>query len=249
MDNKYDYKIGKVIENIKVSDGIYKMTVEGDFKGRPGQFYMLRSWDKEPLLWRPISIHSVLDNGIEFLYQTVGDGTKLLSQLQKDQELKLIGPLGNGFNIQELKGRVALVAGGIGIAPMRYLAEELRRKDDVNVDLLAGFRDEIFGLEEIKESGADISIATETGKYGYKGYVTELLNPEKYDMVLCCGPEIMMFKVVEMCRAAGVKGYISEEKKMACGIGACLVCTCKTKKGNKRTCKDGPVFSMEEIEI
>ncbi len=247
MNNSYRYIISNVEENIEISKGIFKLGIKGSFKGKPGQFYMIRGWDKEPILWRPISIHNIKEDSIEFLYQLVGQGTELLSKLATGDELKLIGPLGNGFNIEGLGGKkIALVTGGIGIAPMKYLMDELK---DPIVHVYSGFRNEVYGIDELESNSQEINIATEDGSKGYKGYVIDLLRPESYDVVLCCGPEVMMYKIVKMCKEAGVKVYISEEKKMACGIGACLVCTCKTIYGNKRTCKDGPVFSGDDFDL
>ena len=248
MGKNYEYSVCKVIENKRISRGIFRLTVEGNFEGKPGQFYMLRCWDKEPLLWRPISIHNINENSIEFLYQLVGDGTKLLSKLEVGEEVKIVGPLGNGFNLDEIKGRVAIVSGGIGVAPMRYLVEAIKRYTKAEVEVFAGFRDEVYGLEEVKALGVPVKVSREDGSVGEKGFVTGLFDAKDYDLILCCGPEIMMYNVIKLCREAGTKIYISEEKKMACGIGACLVCTCKTVKGNKRTCKDGPVFDGAEIE-
>lgn len=249
MGKNYEYNVCKVIENKRISRGIFKLTVEGKFEGKPGQFYMLRCWDKEPLLWRPISIHNISENSIEFLYQLIGDGTKLLSYLEAGDDVKVVGPLGNGFNIDEVKGRVAVVSGGIGVAPMRYLVDGIKKHTNAEVEVFSGFRDEVYGIEEIEALGVQVKVSTEDGSVGKKGFVTALFNPKDFDLVLCCGPEVMMYNVIKLCREAGTKIYISEEKKMACGIGACLVCTCKTVKGNKRTCKDGPVFNGAEIEI
>ncbi|MEG2918357.1 MAG: dihydroorotate dehydrogenase electron transfer subunit [Clostridium sp.] len=245
-NNNYEYSLNKVIENKEISKGIFKISVEGKFNAKPGQFYMLRCWDKEPLLWRPISIHNITENSIEFLYQIVGDGTKLISKLKASEEIKVMGPLGNGFNIDDIKGKVAVVSGGIGVAPMRHLVENIK---NAKVDVFSGFRDEVYGLNEIEDSGISVKVSTEDGSVGHKGYVTELFDPKDYDLVLCCGPEVMMYRVVSLCKEAGTKVYISEEKKMACGIGACLVCTCKTVHGHKRTCKDGPVFNGEDLEF
>lgn len=246
VNSKYDYALAKVKENTEISKGIYKLVIDGIFKGSPGQFYMLRAWDEEPLLWRPISIHNISKESIEFIYQVVGRGTELLKELKGNSEIKLIGPLGNGFNLKEVKGRVAIVTGGIGIAPMHYVAKELK---NCEVDFYCGFREELYCVEELKSLVKNISITTENGAFGHKGFVTEIFKPKDYDLVLCCGPEVMMKNVVKMCREASVRVFISEEKKMACGVGACLVCTCKTVHGHKRTCKDGPVFSGEELEI
>lgn len=246
LNNDYEYSVCKVIDNKNISEGIFKISVEGKFNAKPGQFYMLRCWDKEPILWRPISIHNITSNSIEFLYQLVGDGTKLISKLKPNEEIKVMGPLGNGFNLDDIKGKVAVVSGGIGVAPMRYLVDNIK---NATVDVFSGFRDEVYGLDELKESGVAVKVSTEDGSVGHKGYVTELFDPKEYDLVLCCGPEVMMYRVVNICKEAGTKVYISEEKKMACGIGACLVCTCKTVHGNKRTCKDGPVFNGEDLEV
>lgn len=236
----------KVYENVQIADGVFKLTIKGKFAGKPGQFYMLRAWNREPLLGRPISIHHLDEEKVVFLYQLVGEGTEILSKLKIDDEVELTGPLGNGFNIDKITGKVAVVAGGIGTAPMFYVAESLK---NCKIDLYAGFRDEAYALEQFEGYVENVNVATESGRFGYKGYVTELLNPEIYDIVLCCGPEIMMEKVVKMCREKNVTIYVSMEKHMACGVGACLVCTCKTKHGNKRTCKEGPVFLGDDIVI
>lgn len=249
MNLKKQFTINKVLENKEVANGIYNIKIQGNFKANPGQFYMVRCWDDEIILSRPISIHNInlKENYMELLYATVGKGTKLISKLKKGDEIKVMGPLGNGFNVEEAKEKkVAIVAGGIGVAPMRYLCKSL---DNNNIDFYAGFKDSVYGIEEIKDKAAKIYISTEDGSLGSKGYITDLLDCKKYDLVLCCGPEVMMHKVLRMCRESNTRIYISEEKKMACGIGACLVCTCKTKSGNKRTCKDGPVFLGDDIEL
>lgn len=243
---KINYSTEKVYENVQIANGVFKLTIKGKFAGKPGQFYMLRAWNREPLLGRPISIHHIDDEKIVFLYQLVREGTEIISKLKTDDEIELTGPLGNGFDIDKIEGKVALVAGGIGTAPMFYVAESLK---NCAIDLYAGFRDETYVVEQFKDYVKSVNVSTESGRIGRKGYVTELLKPELYDIVLCCGPEIMMEKVVKMCREKNVPVYVSMEKHMACGVGACLVCTCKTKNGNKRTCKDGPVFLGDDIII
>ncbi|MBE6065861.1 dihydroorotate dehydrogenase electron transfer subunit [Clostridium cochlearium] len=240
-----EYKKVYIIDNKKIYENIYKLSISGDFKGKPGQFYMVRSWRKEPLLSRPISIYSIDNNTLEFLYAVVGEGTKLLSELKKGDSINLLGPLGNGFPIENIKGKIAVVSGGIGIAPLYEVVKNLQ---ECEIDLYAGFREKSYSTEAFKEYVENIYIATESGEEGEKGYITDILEVNKYDMVLCCGPEVMMKKVVKMCKEKKVPIYISMEKHMACGVGACLGCTCKTKDGNKRTCKEGPVFLGDELE-
>ena len=238
-----EYLIKKVFKNIEISNGIFELTIEGNFKGSAGQFYMLRSWDYEPLLSRPISIHNI-DDSIPFLYQSLGQGTKLLAKLKSGDEVKLLGPLGNGFPLEAITGKVAVVTGGMGIAPMNYACQMLNAKQ---VDLYCGFKDESYGVRNIQNIVSNVYIATESGKEGYKGFVTGIFKAEKYDVVICCGPEVMMQKVAALCSQVAVPIYVSMEKHMACGVGACLGCTCKTIRGNKRACKDGPIFLADEV--
>jgi dihydroorotate dehydrogenase electron transfer subunit len=238
------YEECKVLSNIEIVDGIYKLHVSGSFNLKPGQFFMLSAWGGQMLLPRPISVHDVDDNGVYFLYQTKGKGTKILSQLVVGQNINVLGPLGNGFDVGNIKGKIAVIAGGIGIAPMNYLIKSLK---NCEIDLYCGFRDEVYGIDNIKNQINKFYISTDTGSVGYKGFITDLLEANRYDSVLCCGPEIMMKKVISKCKEASVLVYASMEKFMACGLGACLVCTCKTIYGNKRTCLEGPVFSGEEL--
>ena len=161
---------------------------------------------------------------ITFVYAVVGAGTKEFAALKAGDSISLNGPLGNGFNVTDDLGKVALVCGGIGTAPMLEVAKRLRAKIEMILRwiLYAGFRDDIYLIDEIKEYVDEVYISTNTGKHGHKGFVTEILDLDKYDTVLCCGPEIMMKKVVEMCKEKQVKVYVSMEKHMACGVGACL---------------------------
>lgn len=242
-----EYRNAKIISNEEISSGICKIVVESAVdKVRPGQFYMLKSWDTEPVLWRPISVSEINDNSLTFLCAAVGRGTEKLISLKAGQEIQLMGPLGNGFDIENLSGKIAVVCGGIGIAPMVELCKQL---SGPVVDVYAGFRSDVYGVEEISKYAGNINISTEDGSMGHKGYVTEIFDASGYDVVLCCGPEIMMEKVLKHCREKGKKVYVSMEKHMACGVGACLVCTCKTKEGNRRTCKEGPVFDGDELVL
>jgi dihydroorotate dehydrogenase electron transfer subunit len=238
------YAVRKVLSNKEIRSEIYRLHVSGNFNVKPGQFFMLSAWEGQMLLPRPISVHAVDEEGIYFLYQSKGKGTKILSKLAEGENINILGPLGNGFVVEKIKGKIAVVAGGIGIAPMNYLIKSLR---NCEIDLYCGFRDEVYGVDKIKSDINKIYVSTDMGTVGHKGFVTDIFEPDKYNMVLCCGPEVMMKKVAEKCREASVPVYVSMEKYMACGLGACLVCTCKTIYGNKRTCVEGPVFSGEEL--
>ena len=244
-----NYIKSKIIINEEISPGIFKMVVEDKNSVKPGQFYMLKI-NGATTLPRPISICEKDNETITFVYAVIGKGTEEFSKLNSGEYINLTGPLGNGFNIEEKLGKVALVCGGIGTAPMLLLARKLREKySDMKLDLFAGFRDDIYLIDKLNDYVNECNVSTNSGKHGHKGFVTDLLKAEEYDTVLCCGPEIMMKKVVDMCKKAGTKVYVSMEKHMACGVGACLVCTCKTKDGNKRTCKDAPVFDGNYVEL
>lgn len=243
------YRKSEILSNEKVIDNIYKMVCTDTNEVKPGQFYMLKKEGSQTLLPRPISVCEKEEGTITFLYAAVGTGTKEFAKLKAGEEISLTGPLGNGFDLENL-GKVAIVAGGIGTAPMVEVAKRLREKNkDGVIDIYAGYRDNIFLTEEYEKYADKVMVTTNTGKHGHKGFVTEILKPEEYDTVLCCGPEVMMKAVVNMCKEKGTKVFVSMEKHMACGVGACLVCTCKTKDGNKRTCKDGPVFDGYYVEL
>lgn len=239
-----EYREEKVLYNIEVSKDVYKLKVAGSFKGNPGQFYMLRAWDREPLLSRPISIYNIDSEGIEFLYLIKGQGTEIFKKLREGDPLKLMGPIGNGFPLDKMPNKIALVSGGVGIAPLYYLAKSLR---NCEITLYSGFRKDVYGIDEFKDYVKYINVTTEEETSYKKGYVTDDFNPLKYEMVISCGPTPMMMKLLELCREKETPLYLSLENKMACGVGACLCCTCETKLGMKRTCKDGPVFNSEDF--
>ena len=224
----------KVIRNEYIGEDMYLMEVEGQFKGEMGQFYMVRAWDNYPLLSRPISIHDINENSISFLYKVVGDGTKILSRLQVNDTIKLEGPYGNGY--EKVEGKVALVGGGIGVAPLYLVAKNIE-----NCDAYLGFRNEPILIDKYNEVCNEVNIAVGDT------FVTDIIDVEKYDYILTCGPTPMMEKLVKMTEKTDTKLFVSLENHMACGVGACLVCTCKTKFGNKKTCKDGPVFRGEDV--
>ncbi len=238
------YRNGNILSNIEISPDIYEVILEGDFTGSPGQFYMVRAWNElDPFLSRPISIADIEDGKLKLLYEVRGRGTNIISKLRKGDKLSLLGPLGNTFDLKE-RGKIALISGGIGIAPMLYLAKRLPG----DIDIYSGFRNNVYFLDQIKPYVKDILVSTEDGSTGHKGFVTELFHPEEYDLVYTCGPTPMMNVVINMCKDK-VPVYISMESRMACGIGACLGCTVETIRGMERVCKEGPVFKGEEMII
>lgn len=231
----------RIIFNKNLEENIYKMRISGSFQGNPGQFYMLRSWSLDPFLSRPLSIYNIGNGYIEFLYEDRGKGTKLLSNLKEDDKIELLGPLGNGF--KEINGnKIALVGGGIGIAPLFYLAESLK-KQGKTIDFYAGFRSFVYELDNMERLANNVYISTDLGTYGYKGFIVDIIEYDKYDTIVTCGPQVMMEKI-HNCHSNVI---VSMEARMACGIGACLGCNIETKNGNKKVCKDGPVFLSKEV--
>lgn len=242
-----EYFSTKVLSNRKVAQGIYQMEVKNNKAiVKPGQFYMLKAWDYALTLMRPISVFKVSDEVITFLYRVVGKGTEVLSKIKARQEIQIMGPLGNGFPCNYQQKRIALVGGGIGIPPLFETAKLLKSQGN-EIDVFLGYKDELFAYEDYEEVADRIFIACEEGTEGYKGFVTDIFHPEKYDVVYTCGPDVMMKKVNEMCKANNVPIWLSMERRMACGIGACLGCTCKTKQGMVRVCKEGPVFNGNDV--
>jgi len=234
-----------VVKNEQISKNIYRLSVEFDSEIKPGQFFMLKTTDNAFLLPRPISVNDVNENLVSFLYRLEGQGTKKISSLRKNDEIQIFGPLGKGFEPDKLLGRVAVIGGGIGIAPLLYLCKVLGKKADVYL----GYRDKenMYIIDEFKSSTRRCIVVTEDGSFGEKGFVTDYISYDEYDVVVTCGPEIMMNKIASICRNKKIKCYVSLERRMACGLGACLGCTVETKTGNKRACKEGPVFDSEEL--
>ena len=217
-----------------------------------GQFYMLRAWKAEeaPLLSRPISVHRFdrEKKEISFLYEVRGTGTQKLAALRPGDTVALTGPSGRGFPVDgTLGGAVALVGGGIGTAPMYQVTRELAAAG-VQPDVFFGFRDAPYCMEEYRSIANLVKVSTDTGAVGFHGFVTQLYDPADYDAVLVCGPTVMMKNAARLCAEKGTPCFVSLEKKMACGIGACLGCTCETRGGEgKSVCKNGPVFDATEV--
>lgn len=226
--------IYNVLDNKYVGEEMFHIKIEGSFEAKMGQFFMLRAWDKYPLLSRPISIYDIDEEGISFLYKVVGEGTKIISNLKKGDEIELQGPYGNGF--EKVGGRVALIGGGVGIAPLYMVAKNIP-----NCDVYLGFREDRIAVDDF-ENVCD-NLFTTVGDT----FITDIIDFNKYDHLIVCGPTPMMKKILDLTKDTNVRVQVSLENHMACGVGACLVCTCKTKDGNKRTCKDGPVFWGEDV--
>lgn len=235
--------ISRIAENKAIANRIFKLSAEFSGEIKPGQFFMIKTLDNSFLLPRPISVNDVNGKNVTFLYRTEGIGTTKISTMKTGDDLQLFGPLGNGFDISEFQGKVAVVGGGIGVAPLLYLTKQLGKQADVYL----GFKDCVYTVDEFEKYTDSMLIVTEDGNTGAKGFVTDYIDYGKYDAVVTCGPEIMMNKIMYSCKENNVKCYVSLERRMACGIGVCLGCTVMTKSGNKRACKDGPVFSSEEL--
>ncbi len=243
-----NYFESKVLHNVRISEDIFVLTAARQgVPARAGQFFMLKCWDNELTLMRPVSIFKAEDDSLSFMYRTVGKGTHKLSQLKAGNPVQLLGALGNGYPIETLSAKsVALVGGGVGIPPLCETAKDLSSKNII-VDAFLGFKDDVFVLDDFVPYCRSLFISTETGSEGHKGFVTDLLHPEEYDAVFTCGPEIMMEKVAALCQEKSVPCWCSMERRMACGIGACLGCSIKTADGMRRVCKEGPVFEAQSI--
>lgn len=215
----------------------------------PGQFVEVQvNSDSKVLLRRPISINDVdsQTNEISLIIQTVGQGTKELAKINEGEEINLVYPLGNGFNIEG--ENPLLVGGGVGIAPLLYLAKNFHAKG-IKPKVLLGFRsqEQLIDLKEY-EKYADVYISTQDGSVGSKGLVTENeIFTQSYDTIYTCGPTPMMKAISDYSLKNNIKCYASLENKMACGIGACLCCVQNTTEGHKCTCTEGPVFNVKDI--
>ena len=220
---------------------------------RPGQFAELRI-DGTPsvMLRRPISVHSFSPekNEIGFLVQLVGDGTRWLGALKEGDKVNTLLPLGNGFTLPQSKdSNLLLVGGGVGSAPLYYLAEELKRMGYEFTILIGARSAKDLYRRDAYEALGRVEYTTEDGTLGEKGYVTNhSVLKENFTHIYTCGPKPMMLSVAKYARENGISCEVSLENKMACGLGACLCCVEDTKEGHKCVCTDGPVFSIDELK-
>lgn len=251
-----------VVSQEMIAENIYSMWIKTDVasEAAPGQFVSMYTNDGSRLLPRPISICEIdREKGmLRVVYRVTGPGTgtEMFSRLKAGDTIPVIGPLGNGFPYEKAEGkRVFLMGGGIGVPPILELAKEMKCEKK---QIVVGYRDaETFLREEFEENG-EVYISTEDGSVGTKGNVMDAVreNGLEADIIYACGPTPMLRAIKAYAEENGIECYISLEERMACGIGACLACVCRTKEkdhhsnvNNKRICKDGPVFLSTEVEI
>ena len=251
--------LAKVIEQKKLSEGIYDLWLETEIAKDAvcGQFVGVYPKDKSHILPRPISICEVNKNKnqLRLVYRVQGEGTKEFSTLKEGDAIQILGILGNGFPIFEGKGkRVILMGGGIGVPPILQLAKEIEAESSV----VLGYRNQELFLKEEFETYGKVYVATEDGSVGTKGNVMDAVreNNLSADVIYACGPLPMLKAIKEFAEKEGIPAYISLEERMACGVGACLGCVCKTTKidhhshvNNARICTEGPVYLAEDIMI
>lgn len=245
-----------IIRQEEISNGIFSMWLKTEQiagKAKPGQFISLYCHDGSRMLPRPISICEIdkRDNALRIVYRVAGKGTEEFSVMSTGDILEIVGPLGNGFPLKEKKA--FLIGGGIGIPPMVELAKQLKCEKQ----MVLGYRDSLFLQEEFKGLGS-MYVATEDGSYGTEGNVLDAIRENGLDaeIIYACGPTPMLKAIKEYAMKNNIECWLSLEEKMACGIGACLGCVCKSKEkdshtnvNNKRICKEGPVFRAEEVEL
>ena len=234
----------EIIENIALTDSVYKMTLRGDTSAitAPGQFVNIKL--EGLYLRRPISVCNVEGDLLTIIYKVVGKGTKQMSQMTEGS-LDVLSGLGNGYDQSVSGDKPVLLGGVVGVPPMYMLSKQLVAQGK-QVSVILGFNTaaEIFYEEAFKALGCSVTVTTVDGSYGRKGFVTDALKDLDYTYFYTCGPEPMLKAVY---RASTTSGQMSFEKRMGCGFGACMGCSCKTITGYKRICKEGPVMRKEEI--
>lgn len=251
-----------VISQERLTEGIYSMWIrtEVSMSAKPGQFISLYTDDKSKLLPRPISICEIdrETKGLRIVYRVTGKntGTEQFSRLCAGATIPVIGPLGNGFPVGQAQGkRVFLIGGGIGVPPILELAKQM---DCEKKQIVVGYRDRHTFLKEEFEENGEVYISTEDGSVGTRGNVLDAIRGHglEADIIYACGPTPMLRAIKEFAEEKNIVCYVSLEERMACGIGACLGCVCKTRQKdhhsnvhNSRICKDGPVFLATEVEL
>ena len=233
-----------IIENKPLTDCVYKMVLQGNTSAitAPGQFVNIKL--EGLYLRRPISVCNVDGDKLTIIYKVVGKGTAQMAAMTEGT-LDVLTGLGNGYDLTDSGEAPVLLGGGVGVPPMYMLAKQLIAEGK-KVRVILGFntKAELFYEEEFKALGAEVAVTTVDGSYGIKGFVTDALKEMDYTYFYTCGPEPMLKAVY---RTSVTSGQMSFEKRMGCGFGACMGCSCKTITGYKRICKEGPVMRKEEI--
>ena len=243
-----------VVKQEKIASDVYSMWIQTEDiakNSKAGQFITVFSKDGSRLLPRPISICEIDGSKLRIVYRVVGKGTNEFSTFKSDEVIDIQGPLGNGYTLFDEKA--ILMGGGIGIPPMLELAKQLKCEKEI----ILGYRDELFLNEEFAQYGK-VTIATEDGSVGTKGNVLDAMKEHNIsgEVIYACGPKPMLSAIKAYAQEHNIEAYLSMEEKMACGVGACLGCVCKSveiddhsRVYNKRVCKEGPVFNSKEVEL
>ncbi|MBQ8146344.1 MAG: dihydroorotate dehydrogenase electron transfer subunit [Clostridia bacterium] len=236
--------IFNIKSNKKIAKNTYEMVLLGDCTDiKCGQFVNIKI--EGFYLRRPISVCCVEGEELTLIYKVVGEGTEVMANMESGTSLLVLTGLGNGYDLNKSGDKPLLIGGGAGVPPMYQLCRELTAQGKTP-SVILGFNsyDEVFYENEFKALGANVIVATADGSYGVKGFVTDAFNMVDYTYFYTCGPEPMLKAVYN---SSVTSGQFSFEERMGCGFGACMGCSCKTKYGNKRICKDGPVLEKEEI--
>lgn len=235
----------EIVQNKQIAKNMYKMVLRGDTSRMraPGQFVNIRL--DGFYLRRPISVCDYDGRMLTILYKVVGKGTAAMAAMEKRQLLELLVGLGNGFDTAKSGRAPLLIGGGAGVPPLYGLARQLRREGkDVTAVLGFNSREDVFYADEFRRLEVPVVLMTADGSAGRRGFVTDGMADISYTYFYACGPEGMLRAVYEQ---TDTSGQLSFEERMGCGFGACMGCSCRTKYGSKRICKDGPVLEKEEI--
>ena len=237
--------IFKIESQKKIADSVMLMKLSGntDDITASGQFVNIKL--DGFYLRRPISVCDYDKDSLTIIYKTVGAGTSAMSKYEAGCELDILVGLGNGYDLTKSGDRPLLIGGGVGVPPMYNLCKKLIAEGK-HPSVILGFNSsrDVFFEEEFKSLGADVTVTTVDGSYGMRGFVTNAMEGREYSYFYTCGPEPMLKAIYNV---SATSGQFSFEERMGCGFGACMGCSCKTKYGNKRICKDGPVLEKEEI--
>lgn len=240
-----EQKFFTIKENVPLTAAVWRMTLAGETEDllRPGRFVNLRI--DGCYLRRPISVCDAEDGILTLIYKVVGEGTERMSRMAPGTRLDILTGLGNGYDTAKSGEKPCLVGGGVGVPPLYMLCRRLIAEGKKPTVILGfGRAEEVFYEEEFRALGAEVCVTTVDGSYGKRGFATDAMADLDYSYVYTCGPEPMLRAVYNVSKTSG---QFSFEERMGCGFGACMGCSCKTKYGNKRICRDGPVLEKEEI--